>query len=202
MPNLSHHLLTWAHNNRWANHRLLKACAQLDPAAFEARRTSFFPSIKATLNHILTVDWYYLDSIERSLRNEAPNAQWQSFFEPREPMDTCGKVEAAQREADARLIAICGRLDEELLARMIVVPRSHGMHPERLDRLLAHLFEHQVHHRGQAHAMLAGTKVKPPQLDEFFCDCDASLRAGDFEELGYTEADMWNEPGQGATRSS
>ena len=50
--------------------------------------------------------------------------------------------------------------------------------------------------------MLAGTQVTLPQLDEFFCDCDAYLRASDFEELGYSEADMWNEPGQGATRSS
>ncbi len=44
--------------------------------------------------------------------------------------------------------------------------------PERIDRLLAHLFQHQIHHRGQAHAMLAGTTVAPPQLDEFFLDFD------------------------------
>ena len=34
-------------------------------------------------------------------------------------------------------------------------------------RVLAHLFMHQTHHRGQAHAMLSGTPVRPPQLDEF-----------------------------------
>ena len=44
-------------------------------------------------------------------------------------------------------------------------------------RLLAHLFQHQIHHRGQAHAMLAGTPVAPPQLDEFFCANEAHLRA-------------------------
>ena len=44
--------------------------------------------------------------------------------------------------------------------------------PERLGAVLAHLFLHQVHHRGQAHAMLAGTRVPPPQLDEFFLDYD------------------------------
>jgi uncharacterized damage-inducible protein DinB len=26
-----------------------------------------------------------------------------------------------------------------------------------------HLFAHQIHHRGQAHAMLAGTPLPPPQ---------------------------------------
>ncbi len=53
-----------ARNNAWANHRLLQACAELSQAEFEARRVSFFPSIKATLNHILTIDWFYVDAME------------------------------------------------------------------------------------------------------------------------------------------
>ncbi len=68
--------------------------------------------------------------------------------------------------------------------------------PERVQReqrlrLLAHLFEHQVHHRGQVHAMLSDTAVRPPQLDEFFCEEEAGLRAADFAELGWTEEQVW-----------
>ena len=59
MEPLSHHLLTQAYNNGWANHRLYKACLQLTQDEFVAPRCSFFPSIKATLNHLLTVDWFY-----------------------------------------------------------------------------------------------------------------------------------------------
>ena len=55
---LAHHFLTEAYQNAWANHRLLRACRELTPEEFAAKRVSFFPSIKATLNHILTVDWY------------------------------------------------------------------------------------------------------------------------------------------------
>ena len=62
---------------------------------------------------------------------------------------------------------------------------------DRVRRILAHLFEHQIHHRGQAHAMLADTRVKPPQLDEFFCTGEADLRARDFAELGFTEDRIW-----------
>ena len=51
-----------------------------------------------------------------------------------------------------------------------------GRPRERIDAMLAHLFQHQVHHRGQAHAMLAGTDVPPPQLDEFFLDFDRHPR--------------------------
>ena len=39
-------------------------CWRLQPGEFEAERTSFFPSIKATLNHILSVDLFYLDLME------------------------------------------------------------------------------------------------------------------------------------------
>jgi uncharacterized damage-inducible protein DinB len=58
-------------------------------------------------------------------------------------------------------------------------------------RLLSHLFEHQIHHRGQVHAMLSGTSIAPPQLDEFFCAGESGLRAADFAELGWTEALIW-----------
>jgi hypothetical protein len=48
------------------------------------------------------------------------------------------------------------------------VNRDTRIQTERRDRLLMHLFQHQIHHRGQAHAMLSATAVRPPQLDEFF----------------------------------
>jgi uncharacterized damage-inducible protein DinB len=63
---LAHHFFTMACNNAWANHRLLTACNRLPQADFVAPRTSFFPSLKATLNHNLTVDWHYVDALERA----------------------------------------------------------------------------------------------------------------------------------------
>ena len=56
MGTLTHHFVTMAYNNAWANQRLLAACGQLSQEDFVAPRTSFFPSLKATLNHNLTVD--------------------------------------------------------------------------------------------------------------------------------------------------
>ncbi|MBC7975049.1 MAG: DinB family protein [Myxococcales bacterium] len=191
MDPLARHLLTEAFNNAWANHRLLGACAQLSPAEFAAPRTGFFPSIRATLNHTLTVDWYYLDAIERSLAGKPPNGAFMAFYEPAEPFATCAALQAAQRLSDGRLIAVCEPLDAAALARIVVVPRQAGLTYEPLSRLLAHLFQHQVHHRGQVHSMLSGTSVAPPQLDEFFCTWDAPLRADDFRALGFTEAAIW-----------
>lgn len=192
MPNpLAHHLLTMAYNNAWANHRLLKACAALSQAEVDARRTSFFPSIRATLNHNLTVDWYYVDALERSLADQAPNLAAGQFFDPPEPFHTISEIGAAQRAVDSRLVALCRPLTDADLARPIAVPRRAGVLQEPATRLLAHLFQHQIHHRGQVHAMLAGSSVAPPQLDEFFCANEAHLRATDLAELGYSEAEIW-----------
>jgi uncharacterized damage-inducible protein DinB len=188
---LAHHLYTMACNNAWANHRLLRACEQLSQQDFVAPRTGFFPSIKATLNHILTVDGYYVDALERSVRGEPPNAEPWRFFEPEEPFDTVDALSAAQHAVDRRLVALCAALADADLGRIVLVPRRSGVQQEPATRLLAHLFQHQIHHRGQAHAMLAGTPVAPPQLDEFFCANEAHLRTDELAEIGLSEAAIW-----------
>jgi uncharacterized damage-inducible protein DinB len=191
MTSLAHHFRTMAFNNAWANHRLLKACAQLSDAEFDAPRVSFFPSIRHTLNHNLTVDWYYVDMLERSARGQPLNMDAGRFFEPEQPFATCAELAVAQRAVDARLIDLCSSLTDAQLDDPVQMPRSSGVLIESFTRILAHLFQHQIHHRGQAHAMLAGTKAAPPQLDEFFCANEAHLRAGDFAELGFDEARIW-----------
>lgn len=188
---LAHHFATMAYNNAWANHRLLGAMEALSQEELVARRTSFFPSLVATLNHNLTVDWYYVDALERSLRGAPANEHPDAFFEPLIPFETCHALHAEQRKVDRRLVEACLAFDDEKLTRPIALTRSSGVQEENATRLLAHLFQHQIHHRGQAHAMLAGTRVKPPQLDEFFCANEAHLRATELLELGWSEALIW-----------
>ncbi len=180
-----------AYNNAWANHRLLGACCRLSHDEFVAPRTGFFPSLRATLNHIVTVDWYYIDALERALRRQQPNLEPDRFFEPEEPFAACAGLSVAQHEADRRLVDACATLNAASLDLSVPVMRRAGLQTESLTRLLAHLFQHQIHHRGQAHAMLAGTSVKPPQLDEFFCANEAHLRAAELAELGYSEDVIW-----------
>jgi uncharacterized damage-inducible protein DinB len=188
---LAHHLAACAYNNAWANHRFLKACAQLSDADFVATRTSFFPSISATLNHNLTVDWYYVDALERAFARQEPNPDGRRFFDVEVPHPHCAALSVAQHAVDRRLVDLCVALTDADVDRPVIVPRPAGPQVERADRLLAHLFQHQIHHRGQAHAMLAGTSVAPPQLDEFFCANEAHLRAAELAELGYSEALIW-----------
>jgi uncharacterized damage-inducible protein DinB len=121
------------------------------------------------------------------------NREGLRFFDPEEPFATCETLRDAQRAVDRRLIDLCLALTDDALDREVGIQRSSAVHFETVARLLAHLFQHQVHHRGQAHAMLAGTKIALPQLDEFFCANDAKLREADFRELGYSETMIWGD---------
>jgi uncharacterized damage-inducible protein DinB len=194
---LAHHFFTMACNNAWANHRLLAACGRLSQSDFVATRTGFFPSLRATLNHILTVDWYYVDALERAFRGEPPNREVDRFFDPETPFDTCAALSVEQHAVDRRLIDACATLTDAQLALPVPVLRRSGIQTEPATRLLAHLFQHQIHHRGQAHAMLAGTPVKPPQLDEFFCANEAHLRAAELTEIGLSETAIWGSGDRG-----
>ena len=187
---LSHHLLTMAYQNAWANHRLAKAWCQLSQDELAAPRTSFFPSLRATLNHILTCDWFYVDALERELRGDEPHPDCYVFFKDDEPHTLAADLMREQSHVDRRLIAYCEQMRDADLSRTVTIARDTPQYESRL-RLLSHLFEHQIHHRGQVHGMLSATSVKPPQLDEFFCVGESHLRAGDFAELGWAEALIW-----------
>ncbi|MDQ3037997.1 MAG: DinB family protein [Myxococcota bacterium] len=163
-----------AENNAWANLRLHRACAELTHEEHVATRTGFFPSLRGTLSHILIVDWYYVDALEGGTLGRAA-------FASDEPLETLAELTAAQRAIDARLVRVAGEV--ALDARVGLERRDHTQ-IETAGDVLLHLFQHQLHHRGQAHAMLAGTHVVPPQLDEFFLTAELPLREAELRELG------------------
>lgn len=174
-------------NNLWSNHRLHRACGALDAAALAApRRAAFFGSIIATLNHILVVDRFYVSGMEG--RPLGPVA----FRDPVPHPDLAG-LRAAQREIDLRLVAMAEDPALTRPDRPVILPRGDATQVERFDRLFLHLVQHQIHHRGQVHALLTEAGVAPPQLDEFHSAwaVDRQRRAPDLAELGLTEGEVW-----------
>jgi len=175
--------LIQARANRLANRRLLAAVARLSEADFHAPRTSFFPSLALTLNHLLNVDHYYMAALQG---DAAMRDIWARYV----PAQTAAELAARQDESDQKLIALCEALQPGDEARIVAFDRGAGIENgprEPLGRVLAHLFMHQTHHRGQAHAMLAGTAVKPPQLDDFIMLGDKVHREADMAALGWSE---------------
>ncbi|MCK6428252.1 MAG: DinB family protein [Burkholderiaceae bacterium] len=184
MSALLEHFRNLARANRLANRRLHAACLQLTDAEFKAPRTSFFPSLWATLNHILIVDWYYIAALYRE-------PDMRRAFVSETPFDRMADLAEAQRVSDERLIAWCDGADEARLEAEVEMDRGDHVQRDLARHVLMHLLTHQIHHRGQAHAMLAGTPIKPPQLDEFVMPSDAKFRVGDLAALGWSEADLF-----------
>ena len=116
---------TMAYNNAWANHRLLTACARLTPEEFTAKRTGFFPSLRATLNHILIIDHFYVDAMEGGTLG--PGA-----WADQEPCATVAALKEAQAAVDRRLLKVVEALDGAgLAAHRLRASRHH--HPARAD---------------------------------------------------------------------
>jgi len=164
-----------AQNNRWANERLLAACAGLPVDELVKERPSFFGTILAALNHILTVDWYYVDALREAGRAAEIREHYRDGAPG--PFSDIAALADAQDRSDLDLIGFCESLEEEDLARQVDTLREGGVvWKETIGDLLLHLFQHQIHHRGQVHDMLSATKVAPPQLDEFYLAMDRAAR--------------------------
>jgi len=169
-----------ARNALLANRRLHAAIATLPAAEWQAPRVSFFPSLRETLAHVLLVDAFYLMAMEGGVWSDAMEAGI-------DPCATPNDWLAAQEKLDLRLLERAEALVPQDLALVVQIHRPGRVQLETLGDTLLHLFLHDQHHRGQVHAMLAGTAVPPPQLDEFIMSDDAAARAQDLVALGRDE---------------
>jgi uncharacterized damage-inducible protein DinB len=168
---MKQHYLMFAHYNRWANARLYAAAAALDDADYRADRGAFFKSLHGTLNHILVADRIWMRRFTGT--GETVDKLNAILF------DDLSTLEAARRAEDARIITWIDGLDEAALAgsiryRAVSVPREYE---QQLVPALAHFFNHQTHHRGQAHAILTGLCGGAPELDLLFYQREAGIGA-------------------------
>lgn len=150
------HYRMFADYNRWANRRLYAAAAELGDTQYREDRGAFFGSLHATLNHILVGDRIWLKRFTG--QGEAPATLDAILHE-----DLAG-LTAARVAEDERIIAWLDGLDERrLTAHFTYSPLTMpGKITQKLGPTLAHFFNHQTHHRGQAHTIL--TALGRPSL--------------------------------------
>ncbi len=136
--------------NAEMNRRVFDAAARLPDAARRQDEGAFFGSLHRTLCHLLWGD-----------------TAWMARFDGGPPPaatldDSAGMIEdfsemhAARLALDARISAWAATLDDAALAGEL---RWHSQSAGRelakpMAMAVTHLFLHQVHHRGQAHALL------------------------------------------------
>lgn len=149
----------FADYNAWANVRLYDALETLGPDALRAARpAAFFTSILGTLNHLLVADRIWLDRFE-----ELPPAHSRLDELVHDDLDA---LRAARIAEDARIRRFVDRLSEaDLDTRLAYKSSSDSPQREQLGLLLRHFFNHQTHHRGQAHALVLEAGISPPPLD-------------------------------------
>jgi len=161
--------LDMALNNAWANETLYAALKTLPTEAFWAPRPGFFRTLGRTMNHIYEVDLYYLDALTRGGRGRG-------VYE-RVNTRVAADLALAQARSDRVFIDFCAKLTRWNVENLVSTQREDGVHEERIDNLVLHLVQHQIHHRGQAHVMLSHAGIDPPQLDEFYLDYDRAPSA-------------------------
>lgn len=135
--------------NRWANERLYEAAARLAGADYRADRGLFFKSVHGTLNHLLLADriWMRRFTGEGETYSKLDAILFEDFPALRE----------ARRAEDARIVDFVSALSPDKLAGTFRYQTI--THPVRVEQVLSfaldHFFNHQTHHRGQAHGVLS-----------------------------------------------
>jgi uncharacterized damage-inducible protein DinB len=171
MPDLATHLRAMAAYNRWANRRLYAAVAELPEEDHRRPAGAFFGSLHGTLNHLLVTDRNWMARFENT--GEAQTKLNAILFERLEDL------RAAREREDERIINhVAGLSDADLDADFEYATTSGK--PQRQPRweALAHFFNHQTHHRGQAHAILTSLGVaEPAPLDLLVMQREAARAA-------------------------
>src|SRR5919107_1560497 len=146
---------TLARYNSWANGRLYDAVARLGEAEYMKPRPAFFGSIHATLNHILVGDRLWIARIEE--HTPPPLKLDQILY------GDLVALRVARVAEDEHIINVVAGLDEARLDEELHYTTTKGERQRtRLRLVLGHFFNHQTHHRGQAHNMLSQTAAAPP----------------------------------------
>jgi uncharacterized damage-inducible protein DinB len=149
----------YAAYNAWVNERLYDAAARIPDAEYRRDRGAFFGSLHGTLNHLLVGDriWMHRFTGEGEEPRELDGILFEDFSELR----------AARRAEDARISKYIAGVSERDLAGTIRYhsTRSPADLEQHLAPLLLHFFNHQTHHRGQAHCLITEITGEAPSFD-------------------------------------
>ncbi len=159
---MKHHFQMLAAYNGWANRRLYDAAAELSDADFTRDVGAFFKSMMGTLNHILVGDRIWMKRF--TAEGEAPKSL-DAVIHP-----NLGPLRIAREAEDNRIEDWIDGLDGQAFAGRFTYITVTDMRTvsQRLAPALAHFFNHQTHHRGQAHTVLSLLGKEPPSLDMIY----------------------------------
>ncbi|MBS0238298.1 MAG: DinB family protein [Proteobacteria bacterium] len=153
---------TMARYNAWQNANVYGASEGFSDAQRKADRGAFFGSIHATLNHLLWADQAWLHRF-----GAAPPPAKRGIVEGLTLCETWEALCKERRRFDGVIQDWADQIQPpDMAGDLTWISGATGRELTRPKALLiAHLFNHQTHHRGQVHAMLTGFGVKPGVTD-------------------------------------
>jgi uncharacterized damage-inducible protein DinB len=149
------HFVMLAKYNAWANARLFRMAGALQDELYRKEVGAYFRSLHGTLNHLLAADRIWMRRLTGV--GDHPDKLNAILF------DDLPSLHAARVEEDGRIIAFVQGQEEPAFEEVLDYRTLNGT-PQRQRRreILAHLFNHETHHRGQAHAILTVLGVAEP----------------------------------------
>jgi uncharacterized damage-inducible protein DinB len=154
---------TMAAYNAEMNRRLYEAAERLSDTERRAPKGAFWGSIHGTLVHVLWSDAQWMSRFDNWPRPATPIKESDHFIED------WTALRAARGKADADIARWAEKVDDAWLDDDLVWfsgAAGREVHaPKRL--LVAHFFNHQTHHRGQAHALLTAAGQHTGDTDLF-----------------------------------
>ena len=154
------YFLKLARYNQWANQQLYVALNSLDDSQLHQLQPNLFDSIIKTANHIWVGDTLWLGRIDG---NQPAKYQLDSvvFYNIR-------NLTKARVPLDQALNRSVQNLTEQDILGKVSYSRLGEMLQENLYDVLAHIFNHQTHHRGQLHSMIFAMTGQSLALDMIY----------------------------------
>ena len=154
---------TMAAYNAEMNRRIFAAADRLSDDERRLPRGAFWDSIHGTLCHLLWGDQIWMsrfDGWPKPPVNQKQSAGMIADF---------AELGRLRSEADGKIAAWAERIDESWLAEDMVWFSQSAQKELRSPRgfLVTHFFNHQTHHRGQAHAMITAAGEQTGDTDLF-----------------------------------
>lgn len=156
---MKQHFQMFAAYNQWANGVLYDAAMRLADEDYRLDRGAAFKSLHGTLNHILVADRIWMKRFTGE--GDAPSKLDTILYDDRT------LLRVAREAEDARIISWIGDLRPEAFAGRFTYTTVTDLRTisQRLSPALAHFFNHQTHHRGQASTILTGFGEEAPVMD-------------------------------------
>jgi uncharacterized damage-inducible protein DinB len=159
------HARVMARYNRWMNDKLYAVAGELTDEERKRDRGAFFKSIHRTLNHLLLADRVWLGRFTGATLPDGDMGPGGIRTLDQELFADFAELRRERAKTDDDLDAYVATLTAETLSGDLRFTRRGAMNEFPLWHAVAHVFNHQTHHRGQVTTLLMQAGHDPGSTD-------------------------------------